>query len=538
MASFGAGWVRRSCLARGSVLVGVGSMAVAWVTTAAVPASATDPSPVVSYLDSASGAPSNTAWLSSAAPDGSSAIRLTPSTYATWGYGVSQDGNTLVLAEGTGSPSTASDFDRTYALSVVQRSGATTTTHVLSTDWDTRPAISSDGSVYWMARGQVWKYSGGAVSQVGGSLFAPQAGETVWDFTVSLDGTEAAVMYRRSATSWRVLAANLTTGRSGSYFESSTFSPPYLPSPATFVFMDDTRLLIGLAESTPGNAVGTLNATGGGWGQLGNLSSYYDLEPLGADWWLWQDKSGTTSYGTTTDVTLVSGSPTMTARSNGPTTFVYRPSTVYPPALSAADNPATSQPNLNLSTHGVLYGQRATYQSYALYLTPLPGQTFPNDSSECDFGLLQYSTNGGTTWTNLTLTTYAHPLPWPGTSQLLGNGYTQTLSRNTWFRWQYTGTDFTTSSTSAVREVTVAPLVSVTVTTSGAYKIVSGRATRVGGSAWLYKLVSGRYSGVALVPLSSTGTFNFGKRILGHGTYKVATIPDASWVSGGKAFTI
>jgi hypothetical protein len=38
--------------------------------------------------------------------------------------------------------------------------------------------------------------------------------------------------------------------------------------------------------------------------------------------------------------------------------------------------------------------------------------------------------------------------------------------------------------------------------------------------------------------MTSTGAFNFGKRVLPKGSYRVVTTADASWGAGVKAFTI
>ena len=133
-------------LFRAALVVGAGACAASLVAGTA-PASAADPSPVVTYIDAAS-AGADTRWLSSAAPDGSSAIHLTPSNYQTESFAVSQDGDTMLLGVGTGSATTV-DPDRTWALVLVHRSGGTTTSHVLSTTWDTWPALSADGSTAW-----------------------------------------------------------------------------------------------------------------------------------------------------------------------------------------------------------------------------------------------------------------------------------------------------------------------------------------------------------------------------------------------------
>ena len=447
-------------LFRAALVVGAGACAASLVAGTA-PASAADPSPVVTYIDAAS-AGADTRWLSSAAPDGSSAIHLTPSNYQTEKPVAGLAGRrTTPLGVGTGSATTV-DLDRTWALVLVHRSGGTTTSHVLSTTWDTWPALSADGSTaWWMSDGKVFKYTAGTTTVAAPSLFAPRAGERAYRLVVTPDGTVGAVEYSNSAGGARIFAASFTAGRNAPYFESTSFCTQTPPSGFTFVFSSPTTLVFGLESVSTGailNGIGTLAAGNGTW-KLPPARGLLRREPARRRLVAVQGLGVDHVVRTTTDLT--STGMALTPRSNGSTTFDYRPSTVLPPAATAADNLAHAYPYLYLSTSATTYGVKASYQSYALYLTPVPGQTFDNDAYETDAGILQYSLNGGSTWTNLTLTTAAKPVAWPGTTALLGNGTTQVLTRNTWFRWQYPGTDFTAPSTSVVRAVTVAPLVKV-----------------------------------------------------------------------------
>src|SRR5262245_37577760 len=82
----------------------VSILAVSVLVGMASSASAVSPSPAVSYVDV--GPNGSYDWLSSAAPDGSSAVRLTSSNYQLDAYDVSDDGNTLV-AEFSSGPGSA-----------------------------------------------------------------------------------------------------------------------------------------------------------------------------------------------------------------------------------------------------------------------------------------------------------------------------------------------------------------------------------------------------------------------------------------------
>src|SRR5262249_24588760 len=150
---------------------------------------------------------------------------------------VSQSGDTMVLGGAKGLPTQVS-ADVSHGLIVVQRIGATVTTHLLATYWDTWPEVSADGSsVLWITGGQVFKYSGGTTTLVDDSIFKPAMGEEVWDFAVSPDGTEGAVLYRVNATSWRVLAASFTLGKAAPYLDKAFTGPVSANFPDTYAFV-------------------------------------------------------------------------------------------------------------------------------------------------------------------------------------------------------------------------------------------------------------------------------------------------------------
>lgn len=117
------------------------------------------------------------------------------------------------------------------------------------------------------------------------------------------------MLYRKSATSWRILAASFAAGRGGATFETTSF-PSLAPSGYSFAFINGLSLLFGVVNPATGtlqNASGSLG--GASWSLLTPLDGYYHIKPLGSDWWLWKDQETTTSYGTTTDLSMAGGQP-------------------------------------------------------------------------------------------------------------------------------------------------------------------------------------------------------------------------------------
>ena len=523
-------WIRRS-----TVITTVGALSLGLLPTLTTWATAAAPSPVISYIDAASGGV-GTAWLRSAAPDGSSPLALTPANYQTYDYDVSHDGNTLLLSAKTG-PAKASNYDRTYALVLVRRAAGVTSSRVLATHWDSEPVLSADGlTAWWMSSGRVWKHTGGVTTAaLPATAFAPRKGEATIGFAVSPDGTKGAVLQSSGGGNGRVFAASFATGRAGPFFEVRFGSRPSSTLSANvrdLTWLDDTTLLLTMKES--GGVVSRTGILGTGGSPdtsaYAALDGFYDIRPLGPDWWMWKDSGATTSYGTTADLSTAQ-TLTLTPRSNGPTTFRYLPSTATPPGLTSATNRARTYPFLTLSTKSLLYGKRVAYLAFAFYLTPTPGETLRRDAGQVARGVLQWSLDG-TTWRNVTATNWVRPVAWPTKAYRSGNGYSPALTRNTWFRWVYPGDYFTAPSLSRTQAVTVAPIVRASVTARGTYRIVAGRATRAGGTAVLYRKLRGSYTQIATARLTARGLFSFGNRRLPRGTYSVVTLADRHWAAG------
>lgn len=492
-------------------------------------------------------------------PSGYGAVPLTPAGLAAQTDAVSQDGNTLVVG-GRGVGTTTDPLDQTQGLVLQTRDPVTSTVtaRVLTTRFEGNPVLSADGgTVWWVTGGKLWKHTSGLTSLVTAGAFTPRAGEVVSALAVSPDGTKGAVMFTKAAR-WfhgypyvdaRILAASFATGTSGPYF-TATYANSYDEAVAKpFVWADDSTLLFGMVEPDWYNAgysnllveemKGTLAPGGGSAPTFTGLVGYVDARPLGGAWWMfWMGDPwwpGDMRYGTTSDPTVEPATLIDGAGSGSR----FMPSTAQPAALPSAAaiaDRARARPVLLLSATRATYGSRVVYLSYNHYLTAVPGQTLA-DALYVDRGDLQLS-HDGRAWTHVTTTTHSSPVPWPTSQRASGTGWTPALGRNTWFRWVYPGDWFTAPGTSAVTKVTVAPAVSLTLRPSGAGTSVSGRATRVGGRATVYRLLNSRLYAGASRTLSSTGTFSFGTlSLVRGGSYRVITAPDASWGAGWRLFT-
>jgi len=497
------------------------------------PASAEPTPPVVSYLDYAT---SGARPLGSALLAGTPATTLSPSGYLAYTFDVSDDGNTLLVGLARGSTATVAQ-DRTYGLLLVRRDGVGTTTTILSSAWDTTPVLSPDGATaWWMTDGRLWKHTAGITTLVTATVFQPKPGDVVAGFSVSPDGSDVAAVYREdgvtvTTTRSRVLALDLTSLTDAAFADVTVPLPLYREPPAwtsatTLLLPYDDNGATKDATVTLTTGAGTIDTT-----QVYGSPGLYDVQQLGATWWVWRDEAGTSQFASTTDLSTVA-TASFTSFPLGPVTGWYRMSDVTPPAITPPVNRTPTRSHLIVSAALVKYGSRVVYDTWADYLLQLPGQPV-DETYWVARGTLQYSING-TTWKNLVTTSWAHPVPWPR-STAKGAGYTQVLTRNTWFRWVYPADWFTTSSLSKVVLVRVVPIVKAKVAVSGRYRTVYGTASRVGGAAVLYRVVGTRLVKVATTTLTSRGAYSFGKRALSRGTYKVLTVADKYWYTGSVA---
>ena len=534
----------RRAWTRATVLTGVGALVLALAPV--VPASALPAPPSFSYLDLSTA----NRVLAAAAADGSGAVNLTPATgLQTYAYDVSWDGNSIVLAGRSGTPTT-NVYDSTFGLVYEHRNAdASVSSTLLSVFWEANPVITPDGSAaFWIAAGTLYRYTAatGRTTAVS-TAFAPARGEVVARLAVNQDGSRVAVMYSNAtAKTGRVLAAPVATGKTGNYAEVR-YAGAVLPSGSTLVWTAlDTVLWDEYVSSaaTPVLSPVYLTLTGSGVQSTADLnrgatglSGYYDVRQVAAgSWFGWNDEvaAGQSTLAGFADP-LTSPPSVIGPRSNGSSTFRYVPSLVEPPALQTVGNPAAAHPYLFLSAGSTTYGKRVGYDAHSFYGAP-PTAAFTNaTAAEVDRGLLQWSFDG-VHFTPVLTTSGAKAI-------IIGsryyNAYSPALTRNTWFRWVYPGDVFTAAGTSATRAVQVPALVTARVSASGASRTVYGATSRrVAGTAVLFHVVGTKLVKVAVARITATGGYTFGKRRLARGSYRVVTLADRYWASGYRVLSL
>ncbi|HTY71058.1 MAG TPA: hypothetical protein VMI11_01375 [Actinomycetes bacterium] len=524
----------------------VGAAVVAALLAGPAGASADTPTPVVVFTDA--GATGATARLSVAAPDGSGVTRLTPSNLYTWSSAVSADGNTLVLGAAITTPTKNDVFDFSTGLVLVRRDVSTVTTTLLSSSYEGTPAVSADGStVWWLYDGCVFKHANGTTTKESSGVFSPPKGYDTYGFAVSPDGTQGAAVFLKTNAAGAATAGEIVThpldGSSGPFVDKKYSGGP-VPNPTDLAWVDNTTVFYAdqTSASESGFATHTvaLSADGKSGTTADGPANYYNAGKLGSDWWMWTDtgtgSSLVTHWGTTADPTVAPSS--LSDRVDGQHSYSYQATAAVPPALGTPANKAGANAFLDVSTNGTTTGKKVVYLSQNLYWVPVPGTTFANDADEVDYGVLQYSTDGRKTYRTLAHTNADNPVAWPGASGYFGNGRTQALTRNTWFRWHYLGDLFTKAGYSNVQEVSVSPTVKLSVAKSGSRRTISGKAARQGGKATLYRMSGGHKTKIATVKLTSKGGFSFGKRSLAKGTYEVVVAADKSWAASTKTLKI
>jgi hypothetical protein len=538
-----------------AVLATAGALALALLPASTASASIT-PTPPASfaYIGSAVAANPNRALMAADAT-GAGASALTLPGYQTYSYDVSPDGNTTLVAARTGVPAT-NRYDSTYGLVLVRRdpaSGAVTST-LLSVFWDANPVLANDGAqAFWLSHGVLYEYDAATGLRPGIGGFAPRSGETVTRLAVSSDGSHAAVMYANAAAKTaRVLAAPVATGTTAGNYAAIPYGPAGIqPSADTFVWRGADTLIWSEYDSAvagaPMSAVSATLPTDGSSVTVATpqptLNGFYDLrQDVNGAWWAWKDDTSVTPTVTNLyaadDAALVGATATAPVlvgpRSDGTTTFRYTPAAATPPALQRVVNPAAAHPFFSMSATTVSYGGRAAYDSHNFY-GGVPGAAYSAaTAAEVDRGWLQRSYDG-VHWANVAVTSGARPIV-IGTRWFVG--FTPPVARNTVFRWYFTGDTFTAAGYARPLLVRCAPIVTVRVASSGGYRTIYGAATRIGGTALLYRYYRGAWHLLQRVGMTSRGTFSFGRKARPRGTYKVVTVADAGWVAGVRQFKI
>ena len=582
--------LRSARLRRGAVVAAAGALALGLLP---LTTSSAAPLDQVSYVSSTS------LGANAGAADGTATSPLTANGYRTFSLDVSRDGSTALLAvcHGTYVASGASsanpsqctnnpefsDYDASYGLVLVHRDsvGGTVRAKVLSTQWDATPVLTTNGSgvtsAWFLLDGVLYTYtvndagswnvsdSSAAVTVASSTAFQPlkdsggQLLEAVTGLAVASDGSQAAATYLRPGlVSGRVKAATISTG--ATLFQN-TFSKNRLvsnvitwqPSSAVLAYQGST-LLFGqtqFASSGQPGAMKTFQVTGStSTSAVTTLAGYYGVRQTSTGaWWMWKDAGTAAALSQLADANLLTTAPSsISSRTDGSTTFNYVPSAVTPPSLgdvsdltnAALISVPVAHAALAFSTKAVGYKGRAAFASSNYYWATLPGRAYSTSyAAEVDKGTLFVSTDKAT-WT---------PVATSGASAFaVGskyyNGYTPTQRRNTFYYWSYAGDALTAAGTtqSSIGTVLVVPAVTASVAHRGKSTRVSGAITAWAGTMNLYQLRSGKWRFVASTAITpgskNPGTYNFGYRSLGHGTYKVANVgtTGAGWASGAKTF--
>jgi hypothetical protein len=519
--------------------------------------------------------------LSSAAADGSGATALLPAGYQVKSFVVSQDGRTELIGLCHGLPADCANkgsangyLNITYSLLLVHNDGTTTKSRVLSTYWDTKPALGDDGSPVWMVHGTLYRIDVNSFSTdawltaapVHTSSWAPPAN----GYTDSLavfghgDSAQIAVIEEDGNTpaNLDVRAGDFSSPGGGNHLlVTYAGTAARLPSDHNFVFLDATHLAYGAYQ--PGDAaeysakgqdyyplyteIGTLDATGGTHAENTALDDTYQLSPFAASsgYYAWKDHTDGTndvsSYALVTGDLSTTGTTTVgtfTDRSNGETTTNYMPTAVTAPALSTTDlatNRSAAHTYLAFRS-SVLVSNAVNYfvVENDYYQDPALGTFVLNASAPVSVGEMQYSYDK-VHWLHSVNTQGAYQRK-IGTFTAMGS--TQKLTRNTWFRWYYKGDLITAAGSTSPRLVKVAPTITVKVARSGSRRTVYGSVLRSRGKIELLHKVGTRYRVVATAVISSRGAYSFGKRVLARGTYEVVSLADAGWAASAKGFKI
>jgi hypothetical protein len=497
--------------------------------------------PYVSFIDASTGS------LNVALQDGTLPTPLGPSGIETSGYSVSQDGSSFVAIQAAGTFDNFATRDATTAL-VMTRNGES---REISTYCDVAPVISPDGSSAWfVSSGDLYRYDWDtstttqlttgtpfAVGHGPDTFMAPQSiavlaeasdVEVVWaSFNSSGNKTGSAVqVVSFAATPATVVWQSTIFGPSGpsvsENFRPFTINRGGSPPVDEFYFAACPTATC----DTWTVAKWSGSAAPDGYTAVTGFDNTYDIRPLGTLWYVWKDSgsgaSMTTSYATTSDLTVPP--TTWHTRIDGAHTFSYQPSLVPPQQTTTISNPSGVQGHVYVATPSVFAGARVVYVGFGLYLHRVGPQTFAKDAAEIDRGTVQYSFDGKN-FKKLATTTGGNQIPWPGLSGVYGNGRTPVLNRNTWLRWVYPGDVFTKATVSPATEIFVSPTFKVKVAVRGGQRVVSGRATRIGGAVGLYR----GSKRLGSTTISKSGTFTFKSLSLPKGVYRLVTVRDKYW---------
>lgn len=524
--------------AAGTALAVAAALTVGLVQAA--PASAAD-DPHFLFVDDAAGD-----GIAYAGPTGDGKTAITSNLQAAR-IDASEDGSVVATNAFSGTPATPNE-DIAGGL-LVSKGGVT---RLLTTYVDTNPVVSADGATVWFVTdGDLYSYatSGTTVTRITtqGQFTPPTGYDFLTRISVSPSGGRIAAIYRNFDTNDKV-DKSLVKVTTVAASPATLFTRTYTGAAAAEAFYDRPAWIdednVAFGECTDGGCdswtwrKADLSAVPATESAFDGPNGLYDLRKLGTTWYGWKDTgtgaSAETELWTSTD-DAASFTAWGTPRTDGTSSLYYVPVSAQPGSFSGLTsvNPGISDASLLLSESKVSTGGSAVYFAANFYLRPVGSQNAFDDSDVVQRGVLSYSTDGKKTWKVLRTTTGATKVAFPGLP-FAGNGRTQALTRNTWFRWTYTGDAFAAAKTSASELVQVAPTISAKAKKKGSKKVVSGTVKRSGGTIALYK----GSKKLGKTSIKANGAFSFKALKLAKGTYTLKTAGDASWAASSKKLKV
>lgn len=452
--------------------------------------------PHLVYLDTASGrVVTSLLGAPSPTPDA-----LSPSGVLAQSPVVSADGAVVAYGVRTG----ARDDARTTWGLYVSHAG---TTRIVTDVWDTAPAIDGAGDVWWVARGDLWRYSPATATTVRfcTACIATTSGTSVVGLAVDPGAAQVAVALSSVPAGTAELRLYSTAGARLTLLADLTGAGQQYRHPAFDAGGTELALT---TFPVSGGTVGTTSTIGhvvlsgpsSGWAVAATSITGYLPRYLDGAWYVFSDgPSSTTVVSTTADLAVApvqSGTIGHWDTTTGFTVAAAAPAT----ATAPAPLPATASLQAPASSTGrvQLYGFRTCSAT-------------PCDTEYVNVtGVLLRSTDRRT-WTTVATTN-----PWP---------YTLTLTRTTSYIWSAAATATLAAATSPIRTVVYLPTFTAGALTSTS---VSGRFSRKKGSVVLQVRKKKVWRDTsATATMTKKGRFSLTYAFKKHKKYALRTVADA-----------
>lgn len=521
-----------------------GAMAVTLVAATAAPAGSLPPLHVA-FVD----VPSDSLRVGDV--DGSNATTLTPASLKVGSYSVSTNSDLAAVTVSTDTWNKYWVGDAAGALLISQNG----VTKVVASQWEGTPLVLGS-SVYFLADGDLMQWTGfnnALLALTNDGRFAygegPESDMQVVNLQRDTQGNMAFVW----ASFDKKGAIDDTVIQWISSYGLTMYTSPVYHAPGPLIAIYDRPMIYTAAQGATPDDAGlyfqlcsdtsctsrtlqhvkhdlTLNVVPDVVDTYALQSAVLDANSSATTWFEFKD-TGTGSSMVTSMANV--GKPSDVAstwmpRIDGSTTADYQVTTG---TLSPITIPGQmrSMATIEFSSERVAVGKSVVYLAVCYY-----GR---DDASSSMFdigwvmnGTLQTSLDGKH-YTSYGKTSGATKIPVTDYFETYyGNGRTAALKQNTWVRWVYSGSVLVKPSTTHPVEILVYPVVTTKIVTSGAYKTISGHATRVGGKVTLVK--GGKT--LAATSINSKGNFTFKKMKLAHGDYYVVVAKDAKWTSVSK----